>query len=188
MIIIILAYLGVFYISLIFGQWLCRKFSFISQLGEKIYTKKHYQLNNSSFFNPLRKAINESSLAKAIAFIFPLIFIKSIAFYYISFVLITPIVLIGQGIIMGSLFVYNDKQTKNNQNLKIITFWQLSSHIIAGSYGTLKGLEWLLPNSFDSSSFINTSHSIFFYLILTLLTALIASYFEAKSIIIKADF
>ena len=143
---IILAYLGIFYTSLIFGQWLCCKVNFISELGEKIYTKKLNQLKISFFFGPLRKAINKSSLVKAIVFIFPLILLKSIAYYYMSLVLITPIVLIGQGIIMGSLFFFNDKQTNNDQSLKTITFWQLSSHIIAGSYGTLKGLEWLSFN------------------------------------------
>ena len=186
MVLIILAYLGIFYTSLIFGQWLCCKVRFISELGEKIYTKKLYQLKTSSFFGPLRKAINESSLVKAIVFIFPLILIKSIAYYYMSLVLITPIVLIAQGIIMGSLFVFNDKQKNNDESLKTITFWQLSSHIVAGSYGTLKGLEWLNSNSFDAYSYLSTGHNIFFYLILTLLTALIASYFEAKSIVIKS--
>lgn len=183
---IILAYLGVFYTSLIFGQWLSCKVRFISELGEKIYSKKLNQLKISFFFGPLRKAINESSLVKAIIFIFPLILLKSIAYYYMSLVLITPIILIGQGIIMGSLFVFNDKQTNNDQSLKTITFWQLSSHIIAGSYGTLKGLEWLYSNSFDVYSYISTGDNIFFYLILTLFTALIASYFEAKSIVIKS--
>lgn len=188
MILVVLINLGIFYASLRFGKWLSHRFIFITKLGEHTYTKKLNQLNTSPFFSPLRKAINESSLLKAIACIFPLILIKSIAFYYMSFVLITPIVLISQGIVMGNLFVYSDRRTKNNQHLKTITFWQLSSHIIAASYGTLKGLEWLFSDSFKYSFLKGTNYDMFLFLILTLLTALIASYFEAKSIVLKDNF
>lgn len=183
MITIVLTYFGVFYLSLITGRWLCGKSSVIAKLGETIYNKKHYQLDISPIFSPLRKAIKESSNGKAIAFIFPLIAFKSIAFYFISYLLIAPIILITQGIMMGSLFAFNDRQAKRFKNLNNITFWQLLSHIIAASYGTIKGLKWLLPDLFGTYSFVNTVHNIGIYLTLILLTAFIASFLEAKSIL-----
>ena len=186
MITIVLSYFGVFYLSLITGRWLCSKSSVIAKLGETIFIKKKDQLDNSPIFGPLRKAIKESSLGKAIAFIFPMIALKSIAFYFISYILITPIVLIIQGIMMGSLYVYNDHQTKKVKNLNNITFWQLFSHILAASYGTVIGIEWLLPDLLETYSFLKTQHNIGIYLILILITAFIASFLEAKSILTSA--
>lgn len=186
MIAIVLTYFGVFYLSLITGRWLYSKSSVIAKLGETIFIKKQDQLDNSPIFGPLRKAINESSLGKAIAFIFPLITLKSIAFYFISYMLIAPIVLIIQGIMMGSLFVYNDHQTKKVKNLNNITFWQLFSHILAASYGTIKGIEWLLPDTLESFSYLNGDSRIYIYIILILLTAFVASFLEAKSILTSA--
>lgn len=88
---------------------------------------------------------------------------------------------------MGSIFFYKHKKTKNNQNLKVITFWQLTSHIIAGSYGTIKGIGFFFSNTFESFFYTDTDYMMLLVLTLTLFTTLTASYFEARHIVIKGN-
>jgi len=127
----------IFYCSFFCGKYLTKSSRYIAKLGEKIYIKKIYQYENSGFFKPLRNAIAQGSLSKGLLIILPLIILKSVAFYFISILLITPLILIFQGITMGSLFAYHKNQHGNAKDLAMITFWQLFSHLAAATYGYL---------------------------------------------------
>lgn len=183
-ILILLLFFGLFYGSLILGKWLSKKYSFIAKIGAKIYNNKVKQLETSSLFQPLRVAIQKKSILKAFLVIFPLILLKSIVFYFISILLITPLFLIIQGIAMGSLFNWHLQNNRNLKDLQTITFWQLTSHIIAASLGFKIGLNWLYFKQVDFNPLVFPNDSYLYFTLITL-TALIAAYKESKSIVYK---
>ena len=186
-ILLFISFLIIFYGCLILGEWLTKRSRFISSLGEKIYLNKIKQLETSKLFSTLRSAMENQLLFKALFFIFPLIVLKSIAFYFIALFLITPIVIAFQGIAMGSLFIYHRNNIGSINQLKTITFWQLTSHIIAASFGTSLGLKWLYFEEIDFNlKTIFTNEALLCFILLAM-TALIAAYLEAKSIIIKKE-
>lgn len=172
-----------FYLSIYCGRQLSGYSQFIGKIGETIFTKKMNQYNNSGFFGPLRNAIKQDSFLKGMLFILPLIILKSVTFYIISILLITPIILIFQGVTMGSLFIYHKKQNQDEKALVNITFWQLFSHLVAGTYGFIKGIDWMFNIDLITTSRRLLFFNIEFYVLLSFLSAVIAAYFEVKSLI-----
>ena len=178
-----LLFLILFYGSLVLGKWLTTKNNSILSIGEKIYLNKTKQLKTSYLFSPVRSAIADRLITKAFFVIFPLIVLKSIAFYFIALVLITPLVLIFQGITMGSLFIYYKTHIGAINKLQRITFWQLLSHIIAASFGTSLGLKWLYYKEVDINKNVLLTNESLMCFILIVMTAIIAAYLEAKLIV-----
>lgn len=186
--IVLIAYFIIFYGFVVIGQRLCTRVKSISNLGERIHNKKIQQFESSAFFAPLRKAVRKQSKTKALSFIFPLILLKSIAFLAFSLVLISPLIIIFQGIAMGSLFNYEKHHDNNFKALQTITFWQLSSHLIAATLGTLIGLNWLVyKTSAFSIDLLLVKENIIYYIFIGI-TALIAAYFEARLLIEESEF
>lgn len=184
LILIFVLFLSIFYTSLALGKWLSKKYRFISKIGEKIYSIKLKQLETSGIFSPLRNAVKERSMFKAILVIFPMILLKSVTFYFISVVLITPLILIVQGVAMGSLFTFYKNNVGLTKTLSVITFLQLLSHIIAATFGFDMGLKWLHYKEVDYNSVL-ISNSFFIFYILVTITAFIAAYIETTTIINK---
>ena len=183
--IIFIVLISIFYCSLYFGKSLTPTSEFITSLGKNIYTNKLNLYKTSSFFIALRSAIKQRSITKSILFIFPLIVLKSVAFYFISILLITPLIIIFQGITMGSFFLYHKKQGENINELASITFWQILSHLIAATYGCLVGIDWLFNKDLLTGSSLSIQGNIKYYIFLSLVTACIAAYLEVKSLLKK---
>jgi hypothetical protein len=179
--IIFLSMILIFYMSLFLGKYLTPKIQYVKRIGESIYHKKIKQYNSSAF-KPLRRAIEEKSMAQGMGFIAPMIILKSVAFYFISMLLITPLLIFFQGLAMGSMFVYHEKQIGSIKELSIITFWQLFSHLIAGAYGFTKGLDWL----YNTNLIEELNQKLFFgfevFILASLSTAIIASILEVRSL------
>ena len=92
-----------------------------------------------------------------------------------------PLILVLQGIAMGSLFVYHKAQDGDIKALSRITFWQLLSHIIAATYGTIVGIEWIYNKSFDFE-LVPSNLELLLYGSLVLITGLVAANLEVKSL------
>jgi len=183
--IVLLIFLGlllIFYMSLFLGKYLTKKSTYVKRIGVSIYDKKIKQYNSNAF-KPLRKAIEKKSLGQGMGFIAPMIVLKSIAFYFISLLLITPIIVLFQGLAMGSMFVYHKKQNGNTNELSKITFWQLFSHLIIASYGTVIGTNWLLSQTLiaqpDNLVFLNFKQTM----AISFVTAIVAAFFEVRAIL-----
>ena len=179
---IFLGLICIFYVSLFLGKYLARINSFSANIGKNIYDKKVDQYKTSSHFKPLRNAVNHHNLYKGLLIVFPLIIIKSLSMYFISLILIIPLVVVIHGITTGSLIVYHEKKEGNSNVLAKIIFWQLMSHLIAATFGFLKGLDWIFKTNLTSDSNISILGDIKFYIILSVVTGFIAAYLEVKSL------
>ena len=171
----------IFYSSLYLGKYFSVQNSYIQKIGASIYTKKIKQYETSKGFKLLRDAVEERSLSKGMGFIAPMIILKSVAFYFISILLIAPLILVLQGIAMGSLFNYYKTEVGDLKVLSKITFWQLLSHIIAATYGIIVGIEWIYNKSFDFE-LVPSNLELLLYGSLVLITGLVAANLEVKSL------
>lgn len=183
--IVLLIFLGlllIFYMSLFLGKYLTKKSTYVKRIGESIYKKKIKQYNSNAF-KPLRNAVDKKSVGQGMGFIAPMIILKSIAFYFISLLLITPIIVLFQGLAMGSMFVYHEKQIGSTNELSKITFWQLFSHLIIASFGCVKGLDWLFNVKIIANTHSQFLSNINAFLILSIITAIVAAFFEVRALL-----
>jgi len=171
-----------FYLSLYFGKHLSGRIQLITDIGKNIFTKKMDQYTNSKLFSPLRNAVEKTSIPESMGFIAPMIILKSIGFYFISLLLITPFIVLLQGFAMGSMFVYHEKQIGSTNELSRITFWQLFSHLIIASFGCAKGLDWLFNTNIIANANPQLFSNINVFIILSIITAIIASFIEARAL------
>ena len=79
----------IFTLSFKAGEYCSKPDSKFAAIGENFLLKKEKQLEESSFFGPLRKALAAGNNSKAFLVIFPLMLLKSAAFYFLGLFLIT---------------------------------------------------------------------------------------------------
>ena len=175
---IFIGYLFIFYFNLYLGKLFCTRNASIAKLGKIIFKKKNDELANSPFFKPIRESIKQRSIPKLASYIFVMITLKSLGFALMSIVLITPLILVFQGLAMGSLFIYYKSKEKHLDLLPIVTFWQLLSHCFAGALGTVIGLNWLFKTNLP----LNNKYLVL-VIILSLFTGIIAAYLESKMLL-----
>ena len=178
-----LALTGIFLLSVFYGSyWLGRKLSMsnknLAMLGGRTYHNKITQLKEKKFFAPLRKHIEAKSLVRCTNFLFPLILIKSIFSLGLSLFLLAPLLLIFQGLIMGSMIRHFSLKTGGPSPLNTITFWQLLSQISMMSLGTKLGYLWLIKGEILSMSWLLSTEAGICILI-SLITAFMAARLEA---------
>ncbi|MBT8254110.1 MAG: hypothetical protein HKN00_04705 [Flavobacteriaceae bacterium] len=178
----IILLLIIFYVSMALGSWLGTKNTVLYKLGERTYDSKLKQLETSAFFNPIRKYRERGAIYQMTLFLFPLILIKSIAFMAVSCFLIAPILLLFQGMTMGSLIrVMKDKQLYSKMLYRVI-FWQLLGHVVAAAMGTYLGYKWLIgEQDFQWDWFGSTQALLLFFVVV--ITAWMAAYFESQMIL-----
>lgn len=150
----------------------------VAFIGEKMLLKKERQLATSKLFAELRKAIRAGNRTKAFAVIFPLMVLKSVAFYFIGYILVLPFLLVVQGVMMGSLFLAYKKVYQANSLFIKVSFWQLSSHLIVAAYGFVVGLEWIFDLDFLQNLKPSWAASIYAYAVLSVIWSVVAAYLE----------
>ena len=174
----VFALLLFFYLGLFFGQQWYSKSGLLANLGKKLYDQKTQQLEHSPLFKPLRSLDKKSNFTKGFVLVFVLIFLKSLAFYFIGLILIVPIVLLVQGVMMGSLFKYHEKHIGSIWALKKITIFQLLSHIALASLGLWTGFKWLYLKEITFTEGLNINKPLILAALLALVFAVIAAWLE----------
>lgn len=183
-----LGFFLLFTLNLGLSDRLAAKNQFLANFGEKLYLKKETQYNNSPLFASLRKAVVNKNFTQAFLVIFPLMLLKSAAFYFLGLFLLLPVMLIVQGIMMGALLNYYKKQKPDSKLFMKITLWQLSSHLIIAVYGFIKGSDWLLGTDLFNKISPSILQNIWFYIALSVIWAIVAAYLEVTFLIKKHPF
>ncbi|MDC7999373.1 hypothetical protein [Gilvibacter sediminis] len=155
----------------------------VAALGEQMLEKKELQYAQSKLFSGLRKAIDQGQKTRAFWVIFPLMLIKSAAFYFIGYILILPILLLIQGVLMGSLFVAYQKRYWSTVLFVKVTYWQLASHLILGAYGFLLGMDWLFEVDWFAGSEPLWLSQLYGYIVLSIIWSVVAAYFEVMMLV-----
>ena len=183
-----MAYLTVILFQLIFegsmklASRLSKTSPALYALGEKILNSKENQLKYAPLIRPVRQYRESASKTKLRFFLFPLILIKSIAFFFISLFQIAPVLLIFQGLSMGSMVrVMKDKGARTWQLNQVIR-WQLLSHVSAAAMGTWLGFYWLIEKIPIDWPWLLTIDALVLAGI-SLVTAFIAAFKEAGMIL-----
>lgn len=152
----------------------------VAALGERMLEKKERQYSESKLFSGLRAAVNRGDKNQAFWVIFLLMLLKSIAFYFIGFLLILPVLLLIQGVIMGSLFLAYKKVYRAESLFIKVTFWQLSSHLIVAAFGFVLGLEWIFGLDYIQNLKPSWAASIYAYAVLSVIWSVVAAYLEVR--------
>ncbi len=181
-ILVVYAFLILFYVGLFLGESFNPNKRNDDHLGKKLYEKKSQQLANSPLFKPLRKLDEKGNFSIGFILVFVLILIKSIAFFFIGLILIAPLILIVQGFMMGRLVNYHKNAIGPTTLLKMITYFQLFSHIVLATIGTLNGYKWIMLNEISIKEALQPDLPLIIALIVSIVFALIASRLELSYI------
>lgn len=179
-IIIFFIALVLFFASFKLAYYSAKKSLNVASIGERMHQKKEEQLQTSKLFAGLRNAIRAGNRTKAFAVIFPLMVLKSVAFYFIGYVLVLPLLLAVQGVIMGSLFLAYKKVYRAESLFIKVTFWQLSSHLIVAAFGFVLGLEWIFGLDYIQNLKPSWAASIYAYAVLSVIWSVVAAYLEVR--------
>ncbi|MEF8849113.1 MAG: stage II sporulation protein M [Candidatus Thermoplasmatota archaeon] len=162
-----------------------------------IFTKKEYTLSNKlekftwnsridahqkfPFSHIYKLGENNDYILLAILVIS--INLTMVLIQYISgIILISPMILIYQGFITGSLISQADKKTKYYSYIVLI--FEIGAYSTAGAISFHLGLTWLLWNGNLSKELINITENLYFYLplILLILNGIFESWSVSKGI------
>ena len=155
----------------------------VAAIGEQMLEKKERQYAESKLFSSLRVAVNKGDKIRAFSIVFPLILLKSAAFYFIGYILILPLLLLIQGVMMGSMFVAYQKQYWSTILFIKVTYWQLVSHLILAAYGFLLGVNWIFKVIWFENIELQWLSQLYGYIVLSIIWAVVAAYFEVMMLI-----
>lgn len=180
---VFIAFFILFFLNFRLGEKLAVSSRSFEIFGTNFLNKKERQLRESALFGSLRKAIAKPDSSKAFLTILPLMLLKSAAFYFVGLVLVLPLLLIVQGLMMGTLFNAYKKSYASNGLFVKVTFWQLSSHLILGAYGFVVGLNWFFEIDLLTGIEPNWLADMESYMGLSVIWAIVAAYLEVKMLI-----
>ena len=106
--------------------------------------------------------------------------LKSVAFYFIGYILVLPFLLVIQGVMMGSLFLAYKKVYQADSLFIKVSFWQLSSHLIVAAFGFVVGLEWIFDLDYLQNLKPSWAASIYAYAVLSIIWSVVAAYLEVR--------